>query len=279
MDLTTPSVIFSHQSAANVGIQTVRYGRNAIGYIEQGSKLIHLADKYITVQAGELFHLARGTHYIENSPADASHPFRQTLFFYTPADLRNDFTPRGKAAEVNTLCALCHNFTDVYTYPAWPVVADFFDSLHHFIAAQVHLSNPELGHIKLCELVQLLLTQPGCCICRPVFMALSEGPHTLPEVVRENILTNIDLQELAALCGMSLSMFKNEFRRNFHTSPHKWLNEQRLAHARLQLITSQRSVAEIARECRFNNPSHFIKLFRERFGITPAVYRRSYDEK
>lgn len=279
MDLTTPSVIFSHQSTVNVGIQTVRYGRNAIGYIEQGTKLIHLADKYITVQTGELFHLARGIHYIENSPADASHPFRQTLFFYTPADLRNDFTPRSKIAAANTLCAQCHNYTEVYTYPAWPVVTDFFTSLRPFISAQVHLSNPELGHIKLCELVQLLLTQPGCCICRPVFMALSEGPQTLPEVVREHILTDISLQELAALCGMSLSLFKNEFRRHFRTSPHKWLNEQRLAHARLQLITSQQSVAEIACECRFNNPSHFIKLFHERFGTTPAAYRRSYDKK
>lgn len=279
MDLTTPSVIFRHQSDTNVGIQTVRYGRNAIGYIEQGTKLIHLADKYVTVQAGELFHISRGTHYIENSPEDTSRPFRQTLFFYTPADLRNDFTPPESITPVNHLCGLCRNSTDVYTYPAWPVVENFFHSLQHFIASQIHLTNPELGHIKLCELVQLLLSRPGCCICRPVCMALSDGPHTLPEVVRENILTGRGLQELAAVCGMSLSMFKNEFRRNFHTSPHKWLNEQRLAHARLQLITSSRSIAEIARECRFNNASHFIKLFRERFGITPATYRRSYDEK
>lgn len=278
MDTTTPSVIFRHQSETHVGIQTIPYGRNAIGYIEQGTKLIHLADKYVTVQSGELFHLTRGTHYVENCPQDASHPFRQTIFFYTPADLRNDFTPQGSLTSVSRLCGLCHNHTDVYTYPAWPVVENFFRSLQAFISAQVHLTNPELGHLKLCELVQLLQTQPGCCICHPVFVALAEGPHTLPEVVREHILSGINLQELAALCGMSLSLFKNEFRKNFNTSPHKWLNEQRLAHARLQLITSQRSIAEIARECRFNNSSHFIKLFKERFGITPALYRRSYDE-
>lgn len=279
MDLTTPSVIFRHQSETNVGIQTVPYGRNAIGYIEQGTKRIHLADKYVTVQAGELFHLTRGTHYVENCPADSSHPFRQTLFFYTPADLRNDFTPTGSITEAGRLCALCHNRTDVYTYPAWPVVESFFSSLRDFIASQMHLSNPELGHLKLCELVQLLQTQPGCCICRPLFAALSDGPQTLPEIVRENILSGLGLVELASLCGMSLSMFKNEFRRSFHTSPHRWLNEQRLAYARLQLITSQRAIAEIARECRFNNSSHFIKLFKERFGVTPAVYRRNYDDK
>lgn len=279
MDLTTPSVIFPHQSETHVGIQTVRYGRNAIGYIEQGTKLIHLADKYVTVRAGELFHIARGTHYVENSPADPSHPFRQTLFFYTPADLRNNFTPPDSFASIRSLCSRCRNSTDIYTYPAWPVIENFFRSLSPFVASQMHLSNPELGHLKLCELVQLLLTRPGCCICRPVCMALSDGPHSLPEVMRENILTGVGLQELAAMCGMSLSMFKNEFRHTFHTSPHKWLNEQRLAHSRLQLITSSRSISEIARECRFNNASHFIKLFRERFGMTPAAYRRSCDDK
>lgn len=277
MDLSTPSVIFRHQSDANIGIQTIRYSRNAIGYIEQGTKLIHLADKYVTVRAGELFHLGRGTHYVENSPQDAAHPFRQTLFFYTPADLRNEFTPPDRVAAANRTCALCRNRSEVYTYPAWPVVVDFFQSVQQFVASQVHLSNPELGHLKLCELMQLLLAQPGCCICRPVCMALSDRPHSLPEVVRDNILSGLGLQELAALCDMSLSMFKNEFRRSFHTSPHKWLNEQRLSHARLQLITSSKSVAEIARECRFNNASHFIKLFRERFGVTPASYRRSYN--
>lgn len=278
MDLTTPSVIFRHQSADPVGIQTIRYGRNAIGYVEQGTKLIHLADKYVTVQAGELFHLESGTHYIENAPAGTDRPFRQTLFFYSPADLRNSFTPPESIRRVGQLCGTCRNHTGVYTYPAPRVVTDFYRSLEPFVASRVHLTNPELGHLKLCELVQLLQTQPGCCICRPVFASLSETPHSMAEIVRRNILTGVGLQELAGKCGMSLSLFKNEFRKSFHTSPHKWINEQRLSHARLQLITTPRSIADIAAECRFNNSSHFIKLFRDRFGITPAVYRRTYNQ-
>lgn len=277
MDSTTPSVIFRHQSDIDAGIQTVRYSRHAIGYIEQGAKLIHLSDRYVTVQAGEMFHLSQGTHYIENTPQDVSHPFRQTLFFYTPSDLRNDFAPQEEVTAAGRLCAQCRNRSEVYTYPAWPAVADFFRSIDHFVASHTHLSHPELSHLKLCELLQLLTMQPGCCICRAVCRSFSETPHAWPEIVRENIFTGIGLSELATQCGMSLSLFKNEFRRHFRTSPHRWLNEQRLIHARLQLITSSRSVTEIAGECRFNNASHFIKLFRERFGTTPALYRRRYE--
>lgn len=278
MDSTSSTVIYRHQSDIHVGIQTVHYDRNAIGYIEQGTKLIHLADRHVAIRAGELFHLERGTHYVENSPTDSAHPFRQTLFFYTPSDLRNDFTPPQTVASVNRLCAQCRNRTDVYTYPAWPVIREFFRSVDRFVSARLHLSNPELGHLKLCELVQLLLTRPGCCVCRPVCQAASDTPRSLAEVMRENILTDRPLPELAAQCEMSLSAFKSEFQRRFCTSPHKWLVEQRLAHARLQLISSAKSVAEIARECRFNNVSHFIRLFRERFGATPAAYRLRYRE-
>lgn len=279
MDATTSTVIYPHQSDIHVGIQTVNYDRNAIGYIEQGTKLIHLADRHITVHSGELFHLERGTHYVENTPTDSTHPFRQILFFYTPSDLRNDFTPPQSVATVNRLCAQCRNRTDIYTYPAWPVVEEFFQSVHRFVSAHLHLSHPELSHLKLCELIQLLLTQPGCCVSRPVCQAVSSGTRTLAEVVRENVLSDIALSELASQCGMSLSSFKNEFQRRFQTSPHKWLIEQRLAHARLQLISTSKSVAEIAHACRFNNVSHFIRLFRERFGATPALYRQRYQSE
>ncbi|MCH5305912.1 MAG: AraC family transcriptional regulator [Rikenella sp.] len=278
MDTTASTVIFRHQSDIHVGIQTVDYDRPAIGYIEQGTKLIHLADRYVTVRAGELFHLDRGTHYVENTPADPAHPFRQTLFFYTPSDLRNDFTPPQTVASANRLCAQCRNRTDIYTYPAWPVIEEFFHSVHRFVSARLHLSHPELSHLKLCELLQLLLTQPGCCVCRPVCQAVSNGPRTIDEVVRDNVLTDIALSELASLCGMSLSSFKNAFYRRFHTSPHKWLIEQRLVRARLQLISTSKSVSEIAHACRFNNVSHFIRLFRERFGTTPAAYRLHYSD-
>lgn len=277
MDTSTASIIFRHQSDTNIGIQTLRYSRNVIGYVEQGTKHIHQADRYVSVQAGELFHLPSGTHYIEDRPSDPSQPFRQTLFFYSASDLRNGFLPSESVSQTNHLCSRCrHQISDIYTYPAWPVVQDFFHATSQYIETQVHLSSPELGHLKLCELFQLLMAQPGCCISRPICQALANGPNSLHDIVRENILTGLGLTELATLCGMSLSMFKNEFRRHFNTSPHRWLNEQRLAYARLQLITTQRPISAIAAECRFNNSSHFIKLFRERFSTTPAAYRRDY---
>lgn len=276
MNQTESSIIFHHQSTTDIGIQTVRYSRSTIGYVWQGSKRIHLGDRYITIHSGELFHLDQGTHYIENVPQDADHPFGQTLFFYTVSDLRNEFIPKHHVEQHHQQCLGCKNSTGVFTYPAWPVVKDFFRTVHRLIDSRLHLTNPELEHIKLCELFHLLLTHPSCCICHPICDMLTEQPPQLPEVVRNNILKEADVQEMAQQCGMSLSTFKTEFRRYYHTSPHKWFTAQRLSRARLQLITTRKTVATIAAETRFNTPSHFIKLFHAQYGMTPAHYRRQY---
>lgn len=72
---------------------------------------------------------------------------------------------------------------------------------------------------------------------------------------------------------MSLTSFKKEFRKHFYEPPHKWLIRQRLMHSRLLLISTSRSIAEIGIDCNFPNTSHFIKLFKKEYGMTPAAYR------
>ena len=44
-------------------------------------------------------------------------------------------------------------------------------------------------------------------------------------------------------------------------------------HSRLLLISTSKSVSEIGHECAFPNTSHFIKLFKKEYSITPSAYR------
>ena len=41
------------------------------------------------------------------------------------------------------------------------------------------------------------------------------------------------------------------------------------------LVSTNKSIADIASECRFTNTSHYIKLFKQEYGVTPAVYRNN----
>lgn len=62
----------------------------------------------------------------------------------------------------------------------------------------------------------------------------------------------------------------------YGTSPHQWLIRQRLIHARLLLISTDKAIAEIGTACAFPNTSHFIKLFRKQYGMTPETYRNRH---
>ena len=59
--------------------------------------------------------------------------------------------------------------------------------------------------------------------------------------------------------------------------PHKWWYiRQRLMHSRLLLISTSKSISEIGNDCTFPNTSHFIKLFKKEYQMTPATYRNRH---
>ncbi|MEG2614520.1 MAG: helix-turn-helix domain-containing protein, partial [Alistipes sp.] len=62
-------------------------------------------------------------------------------------------------------------------------------------------------------------------------------------------------------------------RRLFRIPPHKWFIRQRLMRARLLLISTSLSISQIGTQCTFPNTSHFIKLFKKEYALTPATYR------
>ena len=85
-------------------------------------------------------------------------------------------------------------------------------------------------------------------------------------------LKPLTMIELARLSGRSLSGFKRDFQQLFQTSPATWIRKKRLDRAAFLLKNSDKNVSEIAEEVGFESISHFIKLFKEIHGKTPAKY-------
>ena len=44
-----------------------------------------------------------------------------------------------------------------------------------------------------------------------------------------------------------------------------------------ELLYSQKTINEIAEELHFSNKTHFYKLFKEKYGITPKEFRANKD--
>ena len=101
----------------------------------------------------------------------------------------------------------------------------------------------------------------------------SEKP-SVKAIMEANFFCNLSLEEFARLCTRSLSVFKEEFRDIFQTSPGKWLLEKRLKYSRYLLETTGLSIDEVCAICGFENRSHFNRVFKKRYGWSPGRYTK-----
>ena len=94
------------------------------------------------------------------------------------------------------------------------------------------------------------------------------------QVMEKNYTYNLTLKEYARISSRSLTAFKREFFEYYHTTPGKWLTHKRLSHARMLLKTTNQSISEIAFNSGFENSSHFSRIFKEKFGVSPLPFRK-----
>jgi AraC family transcriptional regulator len=84
---------------------------------------------------------------------------------------------------------------------------------------------------------------------------------------------DLSLADLARTAGMSAHHFAVLFRQRMGTSPHRYVVEQRLKHAKRLLRDHARSILEVALLSGFESQSHFGRVFRRVVGMTPSEYR------
>ncbi|MGG7619002.1 helix-turn-helix transcriptional regulator [Bacillus coreaensis] len=100
----------------------------------------------------------------------------------------------------------------------------------------------------------------------------------ISQVVEENIFNPVSIGDLAYLSGRSLSTFKREFKEIYNSPPLKWIRYRRLDKARELLSHSPFSITEVCFTTGFENVAHFSRVFKERFGVSPSIYKQSLNK-
>jgi len=65
-------------------------------------------------------------------------------------------------------------------------------------------------------------------------------------------------------------------RQHLGLSPSAYINRIRMEHAARLLAGSDETITDIALDCGLDNLSHFYRIFRGQFGLTPRAYRRRH---
>ena len=154
-------------------------------------------------------------------------------------------------------------------------VTAFLQAMTVFFAASN--TPPELLlKLKLKELIaSLVVSTRNATLSSYLRATASRNAPSIPSLMEANCCHNLPLEAFAKLCGRSLSTFKREFRRHYGVSPGKWLIERRLECSVRLLITTSMSVTNIALESGFEQPAHFSRSFKARYGQTPSEYREA----
>ena len=91
--------------------------------------------------------------------------------------------------------------------------------------------------------------------------------------IGEHLDTVCPMKELAEIMNLSEDSFYRFFKKTVGAAPKEYLISERLRKARLYLLNTERSVADISRLCGYDNSSYFSTLFHEKYGLSPSAYR------
>jgi AraC-like DNA-binding protein len=87
---------------------------------------------------------------------------------------------------------------------------------------------------------------------------------------------SLDLPALAAELGIGYSMFRHNFKARVGISPRQHYLNTRIQKAQDLLVSTAKSVKEIAGILGFESPSHLSKQFKKRIGISPLDWRAKF---
>jgi len=155
------------------------------------------------------------------------------------------------------------------TFKPHPLYISFMDSLW------VYLQLPEneqriVMDIKIKEAVQIMLkVNPE--LKDILFDFSTPGKIDIEEFMLKNFHFNVQLNRFAYLTGRSLSTFKRDFEKIFHTTPSRWLTQRRLQEAYYLIKEKGRKPSDVYMDVGFEDLSHFSYAFKKQYGVAPSA--------
>ena len=231
----------------------------SIGAIESGSQIATLSGRREETGPGDLYLIDPGVIH-DGTPGGEGYRYRMIypdmkLFI----DILEDVT--GKA------------FHATPSFSGWlprdPQLANAFHAAHRTLEGGAGaLESDE----SMFTVLAAIFARHGSTIVVPVDTQERSAVARAREYLIENFDSDVGLEELAEVAGLSRAHLIRAFRKEYHITPHAFLTDRRVQVAR-RLLRQGRMPADIALECGFADQAHFTRHFKARTGVTPGQFR------
>lgn len=243
---------------------------HALVYILSGVKQINISHCDFRINTGELFLIPKG-EYVMSEYIAGERGFQSMMLFFNQRVAHHlVFQLKESFAEIPILPS---NKEAVKIIPHTPAIQALFHSLADY-SQQKTSYFCEIIRLKFMELIYLLLDSPHRKTILSFLMeaARYENP-SLASVLEQHLYSCRTVAELAKISGRSLSGFKREFLQQYGEAPMTWIRKKKLERAAFLLETSNENIENIAETSGFISASHFTRVFKEYYSVTPRDYR------
>jgi len=244
---------------------------NYFAFISSGKKIWRTIYHSYDVQEGDIIFVKKG--------ANLTHQFFKdefcALFMFIPDDFIKGFLERN-ARLLNAAQKNPSRQDAVLRVQPDELLKNYYHSILSYLLLP-QKPNEELLLHKFEELLLSLFSNEKHRELTDYFVSLGrDRQYHMTRVMEQNFAYNLKLDDYAQLCHMSLSSFKKAFKEYYRSTPAAWLQARKLEYARHQVINSELSINHLALECGFEDPSHFIRLFKQKFHLTPLQFRQKH---
>lgn len=94
------------------------------------------------------------------------------------------------------------------------------------------------------------------------------------EYIESHWLDKFDLKETAKAACLSKSHFTKLFKEHTGVTPHEYYINYKISKLKEKLLDTNLSIAQVFAACNMDYNGHSARLFKERVGVPPSVYRK-----
>lgn len=161
-----------------------------------------------------------------------------------------------------------------FTFDPKAGLEEMFDEMYKLSDSYETASEPRLSALLYEILVTLL--QNSEPLHGSVPLEIRHSIRLTADIIHRECERPWTLESMSRLAGYSSFHFLRLFRTIMGKTPSRYVSDSRLAKAKLLLVSTELSVAEVAAQSGFQQSSYFIKVFKQAEGMPPNQYRRSF---
>ncbi len=224
-----------------------------------------------------LFYISKGTFYLKNSDLSEITASKGDIL-YLPCDVEYishwDEREEGHYISLNFLLFDKKGEPLLLSDKVEHIAKDKKGDLYTLFktALEEYVKNQSFAYLRLQSLFYEVVYE----ISRNIQRRILKDDKATSEIYKaiiylnDNYMGDVTTEQLAKMCGLSLSVFRRRFKANSGMSPMKYKLKLRLKHARQMLKSGSYTVSEISELLSCSDISHFNKLYNAEFSKNPS---------